>query len=363
MERSAIVSQIIASVQDGTGKFVRQDVQTNRWFHVGSRTTREKVGQAIRAAIRKRREQHNIRPGKNCNRNASKAFEQVGEYSGGPYARMTTDTADTGREGNPPNDLSIQSALDNRGSAFSPSDCHIQGRRRFGTYVTPSSLDSPSFHPLRPRPHATLDFPTPGSYPGGSSYPDDVQELRTSTYAEGISHEQQWLQGHFGDAIGERVRSPCYQVPSKFDSCEPIALDQYLQPSPSPLPWTDPTHPREIRDSSVRARNNDLSGKVSRSLGAAEGRIHHHEVSSQYNDPVGLPSRSTPYGHPATNIEYDRSVTHYHPEDRPPVGAGSHMLPDAFRHAGTALAIECQGTYLKDPSVAARLTSKRGRKK
>ena len=357
MERTAIVSQIIASVQDGTGKFVRQDVHTKRWFHVSSRTTREKVGQAIRAAIRKRRGQYNTRPSRTCNQNASNAFEQVGEYSGSPRAPITIAKAGAGREESPPNFLSSYSTLDSRGSVYSPSDCHWID-------MTPSLLDASSFCP---RPRATLEVPTPGFYPGGSypggSYPDDVQELPTSTYAEGISHERQWLQGHFGGARGDRLRYPCYQVPTEFDLCEPIALNQYLQPSASSLPRIDPTHAREILDASARARNNDISRKPSRSLGVAEGPIHHQKESSPHDDPVGLFSRSNPYGHTATNIEYDRSITHIPPEDRPPVGVGSHLLPDAPRHAGTPIATECQGTYLKDQSAAARLTSKRGRKK
>lgn len=57
VERSALVSRIIGTVQGEKGRFIRQDPKTKRWFQVRSRTTREKVGQAIRAALKKR-EQH-----------------------------------------------------------------------------------------------------------------------------------------------------------------------------------------------------------------------------------------------------------------------------------------------------------------
>lgn len=57
VERSALVSGIIETVQGEKGRFIRQDPKTKRWFQVRSRTTREKVGQAIRAALKKK-EQH-----------------------------------------------------------------------------------------------------------------------------------------------------------------------------------------------------------------------------------------------------------------------------------------------------------------
>lgn len=54
MERSLIVSRIVEGAIGGNGGgFVRQDSKTKRWFQVGSRTAREKVGQAIRAALKK----------------------------------------------------------------------------------------------------------------------------------------------------------------------------------------------------------------------------------------------------------------------------------------------------------------------
>lgn len=54
VQRSTIVSEIIESVVGRQGMFVRQDPKTKRWFQVDTRTTREKVGQAIRAAMKKR---------------------------------------------------------------------------------------------------------------------------------------------------------------------------------------------------------------------------------------------------------------------------------------------------------------------
>jgi hypothetical protein len=54
MERSLIVSRIVEGAIGGNGGgFVRQDSKTKRWFQVGSRTAREKVGQAIRAALKR----------------------------------------------------------------------------------------------------------------------------------------------------------------------------------------------------------------------------------------------------------------------------------------------------------------------
>ena len=53
VERSSIVSSIIEMIQDGVGvnggcAFVRLDEKTNRWYEVGERTYRERVGSMIR---------------------------------------------------------------------------------------------------------------------------------------------------------------------------------------------------------------------------------------------------------------------------------------------------------------------------
>ena len=55
--RSKMVSFIIAVVQGRTGRFVKQDSQTGRWYRVSQRASREKVGQAIRAALKKHKQQ------------------------------------------------------------------------------------------------------------------------------------------------------------------------------------------------------------------------------------------------------------------------------------------------------------------
>uniref|UniRef100_A0A7S3KYM9 DUF6824 domain-containing protein n=2 Tax=Amphora coffeiformis TaxID=265554 RepID=A0A7S3KYM9_9STRA len=378
MARSALVSQIIASVQGGTGRFVRQDPKTHRWFQVGTRTTREKVGQAIRAAIRKRREQYNNQTAKSNTQKVSNDVEQVSVYSGGSFTPTMTDQACTGRgsnspkytpsqivlDNNSPKYSPSQIAWDNRGSALFPADYHLQGRLqlrpederispRFGFDTTHSSLAAPSqySHPLRPQPYVASEGTTPGSYLG------EVQP-RMNTNLEGISfHERRLLQEYFNGVGDERLRDPSFHGTPEFEMCEPIALDRLQHGAP----WIGTTHLREVRDSTARARM-DLPRYGSRSLGVFEDPFHNHEVSSKYHDPVGL-SSSAAYGHYTSSIEDDCSVPHTPPEDRPPVAASPLLFPDGLHHKGTDIAIEGQGKYLKDQGGAVRLTSKRGRKK
>lgn len=61
-ERSLVVTSIVDAIRDSRtsehGGFVRKDVASGRWYEVGDKTAREKVGHALRDAIKlKKREQ------------------------------------------------------------------------------------------------------------------------------------------------------------------------------------------------------------------------------------------------------------------------------------------------------------------
>lgn len=51
MEKTLVVNSVVEAIQDGGGRFLKQDSKTKKWYKVNAKTAREKVGHALRDGV------------------------------------------------------------------------------------------------------------------------------------------------------------------------------------------------------------------------------------------------------------------------------------------------------------------------
>lgn len=376
MGRSAIVSKIIGTVQGETGKFVRQDAKTSKWFHVGSRTAREKVGQAIRAAIRKRGEQHQLQPAraKSQNQNVSADAGQASVHSEGAHTPISAHRAVTervqsfdslSRAGS--GGAAVSSSTDpQEGSQLRGEGERLSSRRKFDTIRSPSlTASNPYSLPFRPHSFLPRTSPAPDSPCGNEAHDPRY------AFVEGISHERRLLRGTSSETGNERIIDPSLAVSSGFGAYEPIPLDLFRSDIPA-RPWTYPPYMCEVRESNALAqtgppRGSLFSGAFENLDRTGTSSDHQHDRPSWQRNLKHSPNGGVAYGNPVSRM---LGMERERPATENPLNLGgnhrstavSHLLSREASSTQNLAAAGGQGSPPEVPAPSGRLVSKRGRK-